>query len=230
MRTIIQTLTRKVGLELMALSENLDFAYYKDKDDFFLLMYLNRAGILEIVPDNIKELEYALNNMIANQRDLETLGQFNDRNINYNLSMILFVEMDREDSELLHEFSKVEENYINAKKYILPYTEAVLTELQEKIGSDENIAEKLNNLAVSYSDSIQDSNEKWYELLLNLFIKIPFLNYRPVGGELTIENLSQSIASVLSAEEMKILEIISDADISSIEDIEAFARTKNLMQ
>lgn len=230
MKTIVKPLSQQNGLEYLDIDENLDFAYYEDKDDFYLLCFYDYHDLMRLTGDNLKVLEYALNTVVSNTKTSEALARFMDRNVNYNLSLILFVALDNDYPNLIQELNKVEENYINAKKYILPYHSNVLEQLMEKIDDIDNIIQSINDLAIVHSESIQDNQKKWYDLLLNLFIKVPYLNYQPGDHSLTITNLSDSINEVLTDRESFLLSIINNANIFSITDIENFANTKNMIE
>lgn len=230
MKTIVKQLSQKSGLEYLHIDDNLDFAYYQDKDDFYLLCFYDYHDLLRLTGDNLKVLEYALNTVVANAKTSEVLARFTDRNINYNLSLILFVDLDNDYPNLIQELNKVEENYIIAKKYVLHYDSTTLGQLRVKIADSDNIIQSINDLAIVHSDSIQDNEEKWYDLLLNLFIKIPYLNYQPTDHSLTITNLSDSINGVLTDRESFLLSIINTGNISSITDIENFANIKNMIE
>ncbi|KGO93690.1 hypothetical protein [Flavobacterium subsaxonicum] len=229
MKTIINRLISEAGLEFINVDPKLDFAYYEEKDDFFLLLFYNYQDILQITDNNIRVLEYALNTLVVNTKESEILSRFKERNINYNLSIILFVDLDTEYPLLFQEFNKAEENYINAKKYILPYHGDVLANLKERISETDNVAQTLNELAISHSDAISQIEEQWYDLLLNLFIKIPFLNYKPADHSLAIDSLSDSISETLSQREASLLAIINDSNIAAVTDIENFAFNKNMI-
>lgn len=230
MKDIIHRITQQIGLEYLSLDKNLDFAYYEEKDDFFLLLFYNYQDLMKVTNDHLQDLEYALNTIVVNTKKSEELLQLNERNINYNLSLILFVALDDENPELLQEFNKVEENYINAKKYILPYQANALEQLKSKMGENGNIIQVLNNLAMSHSDDIQNVDKKWYDLLLNLFIKIPFLNYQSTDHTLAITSLANSIDEILTEREAFLLSNLKDENIAIIGDIESFARQKKMIE
>jgi len=230
MRNIIKEISLQSGLKYINVDENLDFAYYEDKDDFYLLCFYDHSDLMRITGENIKILEYALNNIVVNTKKSETLTQFIDRNINYNLSLILFAALDGDYPNLIKELNKVEENYINSKKYILPYNNDALEVLKEKISNTAALVSDLNDLAIAHSDSIQENQDNWYDLLLNLFIKIPYLNYQPADHSLTLTTLSDSLNQAMTDRESFLLSIINDSNIHAITDIENFVNAKNMTQ
>lgn len=226
---LINTLAEASALTVTSLQERLQLAYYEDKDDFFILMYASFQELAELTSKTLRDIQFTLNTIVVEQKKSELFQRLQDRNVNQNLSLILFLEYDEDLSSSYQEIYKAEENYMNAKKYVLPYKAADCNELKTKIADSSDFVEALNRMAVDHSNLIEETNQSWYDLLLNLFIKIPFLNYQPKQGEQSIANLREMIDRSLNPRQQTLLGLIDDNDISNISDIEAFASGNNML-
>lgn len=226
---LINTLAETSALTVTSLQERLQLAYYEDKDDFFILMYASFQELAELTSETLRDIQFTLNTIVVEQKKSELFQGLQDRNVNHNLSLILFLEYDEDLSSSYQEIYKAEENYMNAKKYVLPYKAADCNELKTKIADSSDFVEALNRMAVDHSNLIEETNQSWYDLLLNLFIKIPFLNYQPEQGEQSIANLREMIDRSLNPRQQTLLGLIDDNDISNISDIEAFASGNNML-
>lgn len=226
---LINKLAEASALTVTSLREGLQLAYYEDKDDFFILMHASFEELAELTSETLRDIQYTLNTIVVEQKKSELFQRLQDRNVNQNLSLILFLEYDGDISSSHQEIYKAEENYMNAKKYVLPYKAADCNELKAKIADSSDFVEALNRMAVDHSNLIEETNQSWYDLLLNLFIKIPFLNYQPEQREQSIANLKEMIDSSLNPRQQTLLTLIDDNDISNISDIEAFASGNNML-
>jgi len=229
MRNLINTLAEASALTVTSLGEGLQLAYYEDKDDFFILMYASFQELTELTSETLKDIQFMLNSMVVEQKKSEMFQLLQDRNVGQNLSLILFLEYDGDITSSYQEIYKAEENYMNAKKYVLPYKASDCNGLKAKIGEATNVVEALNRIAVDHSNLIEETDQSWYDLLLNLFIKIPFLNYQPQQEEQSIANLSEMINSSLNPRQQYLLALIDTNDISTVSDIETFASDNNML-
>ena len=132
-----------------------------------------------------------------------------------------------EDENFTKELHKVEENYRVAKKYILPYKNNDFRVLEEKISISENIIHELNRIAIEYSNLLNNKNETWYRLLMSLFIKVPFLNYVPLGNNQQLRNIKNEIDNVLNEPQKLFTDKILNDYIEN-SNIEEFLLTNNL--
>lgn len=230
MKTIINQLVKSLDLKVSTLRDDIDLAYFEDKDDFFILMYSTFSELTQLTDSNLTNIQFALNSLVVDLKTFDILRALQHRSINQNLSLLLFIEYENSISHSFKELNKAEENYINAKKYILPYRVADLEALMSKINTSDDIIKVLNDLAVDNSPLLEQNEESWYDLLLNLFIKIPFLNYRPQDGQQSIGNLSSMITESLNPRQNNLLSIIDGNNIASITDIETFAATNNMLR
>lgn len=222
MKKLINNITIQNGLQIIPINNNIDFAYYEAKDDFFIFLFCSYSQLIEMNKGELKNIEYALNAMIVDLKEKDILKQFKERYIDYNLSFILVLEIDNKDINIRHELNKIQENNKNAKKYILPYNTTDLNSLKQKISNEIPITQELNRLSIENSELLKNNEEDWYKLLITLFIKIPFLNYLSDKRELKLGNLSEVIIGKLSENEKDILSIIKNNDFDKYSNIEDF--------
>lgn len=229
MKTIISKIVKESDLKTISLNENVDFTYYDDeKDDFFLLLFYNQNELIELNNNEVVDLEYTINRIIVETKNNENISRFKERNIDHNLSLILLLELENHNVDLQKELNKVEENSLNAKKYVLPYFKSDIETIQLKINKDSEVIKFLNELAVDNSDLLNKNDESWYKTLMSFFIKIPFLNYISTENNQSLENLSLTIEESLSNREKYLLSAISDNDFESFTNIEDFITEFNL--
>jgi len=229
MKNIIDILAALSGLKVIPLENNLELAYYENKDDFFIFKYSTYAELSELTDASLKDVQFILNSLVVDLKNSETFRALQYRSINQNLSLLLFLEFEDSISQSFKELNKAEENYINAKKYALPYRAADVEILAQKIEGSEDIVKTLNSLAVDNSNLLEKNEESWYDLLLQLFIKVPFLNYQPKDGQQSIGNLHSMIHELLDPRQAALLTIIKESNIADIADIETFVNSKNIL-
>lgn len=228
MKTIINKIIEENNLKSISLNSKVDFTYYEEKDDFFIFLYYNQKEIVELNDNKIVELEYAINRFIVELKKDDNLSEFKQRNIDHNLSLVLLLELDNENDELQKELNKVEENSLNAKKYVLPYYKNDVQLLLQKINGTDEIVSRLNKLSIENSDLLDKLDERWYKVLMGIFIKIPFFNYQSTEDNQSLENLSLVIEESLSVREKFLLATINDNDFNSFQNIEEFISQHNL--
>lgn len=228
MKTIINKIIEENNLKLISLDSKIDFTYYEEKDDFFLFLYYNQNEIVELNNNEIVDLEYTINRIIVELKKDDNLSEFIQRNIDHNLSLVLLLELDNENDELQKELNKVEENSLNAKKYVLPYFKNDVEVLLQKINGTDDIVSQLNKVSIENSDLLDKLDESWYKVLMGIFIKIPFFNYQSTEDNQSLENLSLAVEESLSVREKILLATINDNDFNSFQKIEEFINQHNL--
>lgn len=210
MKELINTIIKDSQLGVIANTfYDLDilFSYFEDKEDYFIFLFCNYSELLQKINkekgDN-NDIEYALNSFVYEFKK-NRLNNFNDRSVDNNLSLIIVIEV--EGSEDLSHLYKIEENSIISKKYILSYDKHTLERLKNEINDSHNIVNVFNELAIKHSAKLQNREEVWYDLLLKIFIKIPFLNYiSAINTEVNkLEKLEDLIMQELNAEQRSIL-------------------------
>ncbi|ALR30813.1 hypothetical protein ATE47_09865 [Chryseobacterium sp. IHB B 17019] len=230
MKTIISKIIEESDLKTISVNANVDFTYYDDgKDDFFLFLFYNQNELIELNNNEVVDLEYTINRIIVDLKNNENISKFKERNIDHNLSLILLLELEEDDNiELRRELNKVEENSLNAKKYVFPYFKNDIENLLQKIDEKSNVVNLLNEIAVDNSNLLDKVDERWYKTLMGFFIKIPFLNYQSTEDNQSLENLSLTIEESLSYREKQLLSVISENNFDSFSNIEDFITQFNL--
>jgi|GEM_PF-1633004 len=229
MKTIINKIIEENNLKSISLDSKVDFTYYEEKDDFFLFLYYNQNEIVELNNNEIVDLEYTINRIIVELKKDDNLSEFKQRNIDHNLSLVLLLELDNENDELQKELNKVEENSLNAKKYVLPYFKNDVEVLLQKINGTDEIVSQLNKISIENSDLLDKLDESWYKVLMGIFIKVPFFNYQSTEDNQSLENLSLVVKESLSVREKFLLATINDNDFNSFQNIEGFINQHNLI-
>lgn len=230
MKTIISKIIEESDLNTISVNANVDFTYYDDgKDDFFLFLFYNQNELIELNNNEVVDLEYTINRIIIDLKNNENISKFKERNIDHNLSLILLLELGEDDNiDLRRELNKIEENSLNAKKYVLPYFRNDIETLQQKITEKNEVVNQLNEIAIDNSNLLDKADEKWYKTLMSFFIKIPFLNYQSTENNQSLENLSLTIEESLSDREKQLLSVISENNFDSFSNIEDFITQFNL--
>lgn len=228
MKTIINKIIEENNLKSISLNSNVDFIYYEEKDDFFLFLYYKLNEIVELNNNKIADLEYTINRTVVELKKNDNLSEFKQRNIDHNLSLVLLLELEDENDELQKELNKVEENSLNAKKYVLPYFKSDVDLLLQKINGNDEMISQLNQISIKYSELLNKPNESWYKILMRIFIKIPFFNYQSNNDNQSLENLSLAVEESLSDREKYLLATINDNDFNSFQNIEEFINQHNL--
>lgn len=230
MKTIISKIIEESDLKTISLNTNVDFTYYdNEKDDFFLFLFYNQNELIELNNNEVIELEYTINRIIVDLKNNENISKFKERNIDHNLSLILLLELGEDDNiDLRRELNKVEENSLNAKKYVLPYFKNDIENLLQKIDGKSEVVNLLNEIAVDNSNLLDKVDERWYKTLMGFFIKIPFLNYQSTENNQSLENLSLTIEESLSDREKQLLSVITENNFDSFSNIEDYITQFNL--
>lgn len=142
MKQLIEKLAIDYGLNVEPVgSEQLDmlFAYYEDKNDFFLFVIENMVDLHEKLKtnDNKQELEHAINNLVYTLLQTEDFLKFKERFIEHNISIVIVVSGVVKEEEI--GLFKIEENVYTSKKYVLHYDKDNLNVLLSKIGNIEDV-------------------------------------------------------------------------------------------
>jgi hypothetical protein len=204
------------------------FSYFdNDKQDYYVLLFMGYDELIKLNEDGKSKLEFLINVVIEEDLRKKYLKKFDVNNLEYNISFILILNLEDETELILRELHKIEENYRVAKKYILPYKNNDFATLKEKISISEDIIYELNRIAIDYSNLLNNKNETWYKLLMSLFIKLPFLNYVPLGNNQQLRNIKNEIDNVLNEPQKVFTDKILN-DYTEYSDVEEFLLTNNL--
>lgn len=207
------------------------FSFFKDqREDYFILLFMDYEEILNYnnsedkVQIGNKDLEYLLNVIIEDIRK-NYLIKFNFKNLDYNLSTILFLNLEKPTENILTELHKIEENYRVSKKYVLPYKKDDLKIIKEKLNNSENIIYDLNKISIENNELVNSADQTWYRLLMNLFIKVPFLNFQPLQENEQLKDISDEINKDLDFYQKNVLQKLIKYDED--QDIESFLIQNN---
>ncbi|MDE5430723.1 ABC-three component system middle component 1 [Elizabethkingia meningoseptica] len=227
MKKLIENIAENNHLMSLELNDgklNPILLYFDDKDDFYIILsseYQNLLHQLEL-EENSNDIDLGINAYLDTIKEYSDTEIFRSRFIDFNLSCIVAVQLETlENENILKQIHKIEEDYKIAKKYVLPYLNSDFELLNEKLQSiaSDSLNEKLNKIALENSDIINNKDESWYQLLMNLFIKLPFLNYHSDSFGLT--TVAELLDTDLSGEEKTLLQNINDNYSESV-DIETF--------
>ncbi len=227
MKNLIENIAENNHLKSLELNDgklNPTVLYFEDKDDFYIIIsseYQNLLRQLEL-EENSNDIDLGINAYLDSVKEYSNIDVFRNRFIDFNLSCIVAVQLETlENEDILKQIHKIEEDYKIAKKYILPYLNSDFELLNEKLGgiTSDNLNEKLNKIALENSEIINNKDESWYQLLMNLFIKLPFLNYHSDSFGLT--TIAELLETDLTENEKTLLQNINDNYSDSV-DIETF--------
>lgn len=226
MKELIKQIAIASGLRALEITDsklNPTLFYFDNRDDFYILICAGYDTLLHNLglEENIHNLDYGINAYLDTVKDYEQIKAFGSI-IDFNLSSIIVVELDTlEDENILKNIHKIEENYKIAKKYILPYLNSDFEKLTSETAQTvyETLPERLNSMALQNSALINNKEESWYRLLMNLFIKLPFLNYQ--SGSFGLTTISNLFEKELSDNEKSLLAIVADRYEANM-DIELF--------
>ena len=211
MKALIKQIAEYSQMEVKEFTfENLDFCfvYSLSKDDFYVFLFTEYSELFE---GKDEKIEYYLNTIINDLQKEETLSSFKEQNLDKNLSIIVVLNTNLENDLL--ELKKAEENYYVSKKYILAYENKELQNLEKEIEERQgDIIDRINVLAMEKHSLLSEKEPKsWYLLLMRMFTKIPFLNYRLLDkNKKELTNLEETIQQALTEEHFKILQKIND--------------------
>ena len=227
MKNLIKSIAENNDLKSLELNDgklNPTILYFENKDDFYIIIcseYQNLFHQLEL-EENSNNIDLGINAYLDTVKEYSAVEVFRNRFIDFNLSCIVAIQLETlENENILKQVHKIEEDYKIAKKYILPYIYSDFELLNEKLQgiASDNFNEKLNRIALQNSDIINNKADSWYQLLMNYFIKLPFLNYQSDGfGLITVAEL---LDGDLTEEEKILLQNINN-NYSEDVDVETF--------
>lgn len=233
MKNLIKSIAENNYLKSLELKDgklNPTLLYFEDKDDFYIIISSEYQNLLEQLEleENSNDIDLGINAYLDTIKEYSDTEIFRSRFIDFNLSCIVAVQLETlQNEDVLKRIHKIEEDYKIAKKYILPYLNSDFEALKEKLQNltTYSFNEKLNKIALVNSDIINNKNESWYQLLMNLFIKLPFLNYYSDSFGLT--TIAELLDDNLREDQKTILQNIND-NYSEDVDIETFISQFNI--
>ncbi len=239
MKNLIKSIAENNHLKSLELNDgklNPTLLYFEDKDDFYIIICSEYQNLLHQIEleENSNNIDLGINAYLDTVKEYPAIEVFRNRFIDFNFSCIVAVQLETLDNEnILKQVHKIEEDYKIAKKYILPYTTSDFELLNAKLQviTSDNFNDKLNIIALQNSEIINNRGDSWYQLLMNYFIKLPFLNYQSDGfglttvAELLDENLTEAEKNLLQnintnySEDADVENFISQFNIADDEQI-----------
>ena len=189
--------------ELLLNSQNRSFFAINqdsDKKEYFLVVFFNT------------NIEKNLNNLVEKKSyeyysNLKKIDKY-EKEMGKNTSLIVCIKQDSLilDDNIKQAINKVEEDLYNFKKYVLVYTQqqkeffqSNLTKLEDKkIELIDHLQEKLNNTEEFEKFKANPKKDTYYNLIIKLFIKFPFLNLKSLENS-SLENLEKKIEKELKS-------------------------------
>lgn len=199
-------------------SDGQNFFFYKSGDtqivSYFFTFYVDCTAILKdekLMSDSLNELERryisdnseGLRDSIMNGLDEDEKPQ-----IDKNTSAIYLVKFpdDYNITDYKNLIYSIEESPKYFKRYIIPYTEKQINSLKKVLinHKESSIVDILNDLSNNEDDYYKllnrKNNNSLYELVIRLFSKLPFLQYRFNAEATDSSSLDQIIDETINKE------------------------------
>lgn len=216
MKELIGKIFKNNNFELLGEFDNIDFYNNKDYTSFYLVNYidltkysndkyfeeLNELEDRYIGRENQVRLKDLLYENIDNDEDKKALDK--------NLSAVYVIKVN--DSKKFYDnrnlIYEIEESPYFFKRYVLAYTQEQLAELKNTISNGDIYAEIYTDEYLSkfvddfdeYKKLMNNEGDGYYELLVRLFCKLPFLNFI-TSNEISIDSLEKKIEDRIWEEE-----------------------------
>lgn len=156
-------------------------------EDYFSIIFIKADELLRIEQIDPPELiapENIINDVLLSFRKDETNNIYDLKN---NLSSIILVDCSEKDYPI-NKVKKIEDDKFYAKKYVLKYNTSDIEKLKKElkiVKTESNdfgyafslILNKHDFLSEEHVQDLTKPVNSWYRLLLDFYIKIPFLNY-----------------------------------------------------
>jgi hypothetical protein len=206
MKNLIKDILSQKGIDIKKEESNDNYqmiftSYNQPIDDFFSIIFIDAEKlILEEKIEGTDELvspEDFINSLLLELRNEKENKEYNLKN---NFSCIVAIDSTN-CNYLSQKIKRIEDDKFYAKKYVLKYNNQDLTNLKDKIKKQETqgLIDSFSKILNDYDFLSQGKNEelktdknKWYLLLLEMYIKIPFLNYSVFESD-SMLNLSSTI-------------------------------------
>lgn len=208
MRELIGKIFENNNFELIGKFDNIDFYNNQDYTSFYLVNYIDLTNTSK--EEHIEELNYLENFYIGREKKeslkkllYDSIEDDDDKKaLDKNLSAVYVIEVDDskkfyDDRNLIYD---IEESPYFFKRYILAYTQIQANDLVDKMGkngisfdkiSDEDLSKLVDDFD-EYKNLMKNKGDGYYELLVRLFCKLPFLNYT-TSNEISIDSLEKKI-------------------------------------
>ena len=235
MRELIRKIFNNNNFELIRGFDNIDFYNNRDYTSFYLVYYIDLTNISK--HEYIEKLNELENRYIGRDNQVrlknllyENIDNDDKKALDKNLSAVYVIKV--KDSKEFYDnrniIYDIEESPYFFKRYILAYTENQVNELVDTLKrnrinldriSDENLSELVNDFD-EYKKLMKNGGEGYYELLVRLFCKLPFLNFT-TNNEISIDSLEKEIEGRIGEEGLSIIHncLINKTIISEDEEL-----------
>ena len=235
MRELIRKIFNNNNFELIRGFDNIDFYNNRDYTSFYLVYYIDLTNISK--HEYIEKLNELENRYIGRDNQVrlknllyENIDNDDKKALDKNLSAVYVIKVkdSKEFSDNRNIIYDIEESPYFFKRYILAYTENQVNELVDTLKrnrinldriSDENLSELVNDFD-EYKKLMKNGGEGYYELLVRLFCKLPFLNFT-TNNEISIDSLEKEIEGRIGEEGLSIIHncLINKTIISEDEEL-----------
>lgn len=232
---LIEKIFENNNFKLIGKFGNIDFYNNKNYISFYLVNYINLTKVSnDKYFEKLNELEnryIGRDNKVRLKNLLyENIDNDDKKALDKNLSAVYVIKV--KDSKEFYDnrniIYDIEESPYFFKRYILAYTENQVNELVDTLKrnrinldriSDENLSELVNDFD-EYKKLMKNEGEGYYELLVRLFCKLPFLNFT-TNNEISIDSLEKEIDGRIGEEGLSIIHncLINKTIISEDEEL-----------
>lgn len=216
MKKLIRKIFEKNNFDLIKEIDNIDFYNNQDYTNFYLVNYIDLTNTSK--EEHIEELNYLENFYIGREKKeslkkllYDSIEEDDDKKaLDKNLSAVYIIEVDDskkfyDDRNLIYD---IEESPYFFKRYILAYTQIQANDLVDKMNkngisfdkiSDEDLSKLVDDFD-EYKKLMKNEGEGYYELLVRLFCKLPFLNFT-TNNKISIDSLEKNIEGSIEVNE-----------------------------
>lgn len=239
MRELIGKIFKNNNFDLIIGFDNIDFYNNKDYTSFYLVNYID---LTKVSNDKYFEKLNELENRYIGRYNQDSLKKLlydriedddDKKALDKNLSAVYVIEVD--DSKKFYDnrnlIYDIEESPYFFKRYILAYTKNQVNDLVDKMSKNGISLDRINDDDLSklvdnfdeYKKLMNNKGDGYYELLVRLFCKLPFLNFT-TSNEISIDSLDKKIEEEIKEEGLSPIydrlleEIYRQVDCESEED------------
>lgn len=215
MRELIGKIFKNNNFDLIIGFDNIDFYNNKDYTSFYLVNYID---LTKVSNDKYFEKLNELENRYIGRYNQDSLKKLlydrikdddDKKALDKNLSAVYVIEVDDskkfyDDRNLIYD---IEESPYFFKRYILAYTQNQANELVDKMSkngisldriNDDDLSKLVNDFK-EYQKLMMNKGDGYYELLVRLFCKLPFLNFT-TSNDISIDSLDKKIEEKIKKE------------------------------
>lgn len=239
MKELIGKIFKNNNFDLIIGFDNIDFYNNKDYTSFYLVNYID---LTKVSNDKYFEKLNELENRYIGRYNQDSLKKLlydhiedddDKKALDKNLSAVYVIEVD--DSKKFYDnrnlIYDIEESPYFFKRYILAYTKNQVNDLVDKMSKNGISLDRINDDDLSklvdnfdeYKKLMNNKGDGYYELLVRLFCKLPFLNFT-TSNEISIDSLDKKIEEEIKEEGLSPIydrllgEIYRQVDCESEED------------